>query len=32
MADVLLACAPHSVDTAHKGKAARAKLDFSSVE
>jgi glycine hydroxymethyltransferase len=28
MADVLLACAPHSVDTPHKGKQRRAKLDF----
>lgn len=28
MADVLLACAPHSVDTVHKGKQRRAKLDF----
>jgi len=28
MADVLLACAPHSVDTVHKGKVRRAKLDF----
>ncbi|MBV6395230.1 MAG: Serine hydroxymethyltransferase [Anaerolineales bacterium] len=28
MADVLLACAPHSVDTPHKGRARRAKLDF----
>ncbi len=28
MADVLLACAPHSVDTARKGKQRRAKVDF----
>lgn len=28
MADVLLACAPHSVETVHKGKVRRAKLDF----
>ena len=28
MADVLLACAPHFVDTPHKGRAKRAKLDF----
>lgn len=28
ISDVLLACAPHSVDTVHKGKARRAKLDF----
>ncbi|MCZ7548519.1 MAG: glycine cleavage system aminomethyltransferase GcvT [Anaerolineales bacterium] len=28
MADVLLACAPHSVDTPHKGRVRRAKLDF----
>jgi glycine hydroxymethyltransferase len=28
MADVLEACAPHSVDTPHKGKVKRAKLDF----
>ena len=28
MADVLLACAPHSVDTVHKGRQRRAKLDF----
>ncbi|MBM3180787.1 MAG: glycine cleavage system aminomethyltransferase GcvT [Chloroflexi bacterium] len=28
MADVLLACAPHSVDTVKKGKQRRAKLDF----
>ena len=28
IADVLLACAPHSVDTVHKGKVRRAKLDF----
>ncbi len=29
MADVLEACAPHSVDTVKKGKQRRAKLDFS---
>src|SRR6185436_13732184 len=29
IADVLLACAPHSVDTVRKGRARRAKLDFS---
>ena len=28
MADVLEACAPHSVDTPHKGRQRRAKLDF----
>jgi glycine hydroxymethyltransferase len=28
MADVLLACAPHTVDTPHKGRQRRAKLDF----
>ena len=28
IADVLLACAPHSVDTPHKGKQLRAKVDF----
>ena len=28
MADVLLACAPHSVDTPHKGRQRRAKIDF----
>ncbi len=28
MADVLLACAPYSVDTVKKGKQRRAKLDF----
>ena len=28
MSDVLLACAPHSVDTVKKGKQRRAKLDF----
>ncbi|NJC95459.1 MAG: glycine cleavage system aminomethyltransferase GcvT [Anaerolineae bacterium] len=28
MADVLLACVPHSVDTVRKGKQRRAKLDF----
>lgn len=28
MADVLLACAPYAVDTPHKGKQRRAKIDF----
>ena len=28
MADVLLVCAPHFVDTPHKGRVKRAKLDF----
>ena len=28
MADVLLACAPHTVDTVRKGKQRRAKVDF----
>ncbi len=28
MAEVLIACAPHSVDTVKKGKQRRAKLDF----
>lgn len=28
IADVLEACAPHSVDTPHKGRQRRAKLDF----
>src|SRR3990172_2020614 len=28
IADVLLACAPYSVDTPHKGRQRRAKLDF----
>jgi glycine hydroxymethyltransferase len=28
MADVLLACAPHAVDTVRKGRQRRAKLDF----
>src|SRR5512134_168007 len=28
LADVLLACAPHAVDTPHKGRQRRAKLDF----
>ncbi len=28
MADVLEACAPHAVDTPHKGRQRRAKLDF----
>ncbi|MEW6030166.1 MAG: serine hydroxymethyltransferase [Chloroflexota bacterium] len=31
MADVLLACAPHSVDTPHKGRVRRAKLDFNTL-
>ena len=31
MADILLACAPHAVDTPHKGKQRRAKLDFSAL-
>jgi len=31
MADVLLACAPHSVDTPHKGRQRRAKLDFTTL-
>jgi glycine hydroxymethyltransferase len=31
MADVLLACAPHSVDTVKKGKQRRAKLDFNTL-
>lgn len=31
MADVLLACAPHSVDTVRKGKQRRAKLDFNTL-
>jgi glycine hydroxymethyltransferase len=31
MADVLLACAPHSVDTVKKGKQRRAKLDFAAL-
>jgi glycine hydroxymethyltransferase len=31
MADVLLACAPHAVDTPHKGKQRRAKLDFNTL-
>jgi len=31
IADVLLACAPHSVDTPHKGRQRRAKLDFKSL-
>ncbi len=29
IADVLLACAPHSVDTPRKGRVRRAKVDFS---
>ncbi len=28
MADMLLACAPHAVDTPHKGRQRRAKIDF----
>ncbi len=28
IADVLLACAPHAVDTPHKGRDRRAKVDF----
>lgn len=28
IADVLLACAPHAVDTPHKGRQRRAKVDF----
>jgi glycine hydroxymethyltransferase len=28
MADILLSCAPHWVDTPHKGRQRRAKLDF----
>lgn len=28
MADVLLACTPHSVDTPHKGRQRHAKIDF----
>ncbi len=31
IADVLLACAPHSVDTPHKGRVCRAKLDFNTL-
>jgi len=31
MADVLEACAPHSVDTVKKGKQRRAKLDFNTL-
>lgn len=31
IADVLLACAPHSVDTVRKGKQRRAKLDFNAL-
>ncbi|MEO8354516.1 MAG: serine hydroxymethyltransferase, partial [Chloroflexota bacterium] len=31
MADVLLACAPHAVDTVRKGRARRAKLDFNTL-
>ncbi|HSJ88334.1 MAG TPA: serine hydroxymethyltransferase [Anaerolineales bacterium] len=32
MADVLLACAPHAVDTPHKGRQRRAKVDFQVLE
>jgi glycine hydroxymethyltransferase len=32
IADVLLACAPHSVDTPRKGRVRRAKLDFELLE
>src|SRR5512145_179651 len=28
MADVILACAPHGLDTIHKGRTRRAKVDF----
>ncbi len=28
ISDLLLACVPHSVDTPHKGRARRAKIDF----
>ena len=31
VADVLLGCAPHSVDTPHKGRVRRAKLDFNAL-
>jgi glycine hydroxymethyltransferase len=31
IADVLLACAPHSVDTPRKGRARRAKIDFNAL-
>jgi glycine hydroxymethyltransferase len=31
MADMLLACAPHAVDTVRKGRARRAKVDFNVV-
>lgn len=31
IADVLLACAPHAVDTVRKGKQRRAKVDFSAL-
>jgi glycine hydroxymethyltransferase len=31
IADVLLACAPHSVETPHKGRVRRAKLDFNAL-
>jgi glycine hydroxymethyltransferase len=31
MADVLLACAPHAVDTPHHGRVRRAKLDFNTL-
>ena len=32
IADLLLACAPHSVETVHKGRVRRAKLDFNVLE
>src|SRR5215217_7588960 len=32
MSDVLLACAPHAVDTPHKGRQRRAKVDFQVLE
>src|SRR5512147_1647769 len=31
MADVMLACAPHAVDTVRKGRQRRAKLDFNAL-
>ena len=31
MADVLLACAPHAVDTVRKGRQRRAKIDFNAL-
>ncbi|GAB4544850.1 MAG: hypothetical protein Fur002_18470 [Anaerolineales bacterium] len=31
IADLLLACAPHSVDTPHKGRQRRAKVDFNAL-